>query len=386
MANAQAPAATDAEISAANAAKAAADAEKAAADARKAQADAELAAFKAQVGEVPAGPYHGDVDLRDRAGAMEAALLAAKATNVAATTIATAVKEALASKGKHDVLLYAAGDVPTFKPLVAFRAQTALVGKALADAISASKKADAAAPPERTLAVPPAGAVGVGLDAVNKLLGYFRTDYAIGGIELASDDSVLVQALASRIAKEASVDVRVPGIYDPVPAEPAGAILARLTELSTAGVQARSRVASHEAAAKRFTEAKPPEPAKAAIHQNAADGLKSALTLADGLVAKLGAADDKGVIPLVAASREASIAEALAGGSYLLVVKLHRTGGAYYKKSNLWTFLGGMPLFHMGGAVTGYLLLEGATGKVVASGVVPVHGGFVKAGALEGEL
>jgi hypothetical protein len=45
-----------------------------------------------------------------------------------------------------------------------------------------------------------------------------------------------------------------------------------------------------------------------------------------------------------------------------------------------------MPLFHMGGAVTGYLLLEGATGKVVASGVVPVHGGFVKAGALEGEL
>ena len=51
-------------------------------------------------------------------------------------------------------------------------------------------------------------------------------------------------------------------------------------------------------------------------------------------------------------------------------------------KKNLWTALGGMPLFHMGGAAVSYRLLNGTDGTVAAAGVVPVHGGYVKAGKL----
>ena len=45
-----------------------------------------------------------------------------------------------------------------------------------------------------------------------------------------------------------------------------------------------------------------------------------------------------------------------------------------------------MPLYHMGGSTASYVLLSGKEGRVLASDVVPVHGGFVKAGDVEKEL
>lgn len=382
------------QLAAANAAKALADAEKAASEARKAQAEAALAAFKAQFGDVPASGYTGKVDLKDKAGATESALLAAKATATAAGRIVVALPKATAGK---DFLLFAASEAPNFQALIAFRAQEVLASRVLTDAVKASHQADSEAPEPQPAAkarelAPLVGAVGVGLDAVNKLLGYFRTDYTVGGVDVALDDSLLVQEVAGRIAGSEDRTVRLPAVYSPgVLADPSSEILNTVKTLAERKLEAQDRVPHHEKVAQRFTDeaAKEAEPAKkedlqkkAAVHRKAADGLKAAGVVVDGLFAKLTATDEKGAVPLVTASREAAIAESLAKGAYLLLVKLHKSGGSYYTKSNMWTFFGGMPFFHMGGVVAGFVLLEGPSGKVAKSGVVPVHGGFVKAGDL----
>ncbi|HEY6107201.1 MAG TPA: hypothetical protein VIV59_14550, partial [Anaeromyxobacteraceae bacterium] len=158
------------QTAAANAAKALADAEKAASEARKAQAEAALAAFKAQIGDVPASGYTGKVELKDKPGATEAALLAAKATETAAGQIVTALPEA--TKGK-DFLLFAASEAPSFQALIALRAQEALASRALGDAMNVSHEADSKAPeprPEKVVTfAPPVALAGLALDAVNKL-------------------------------------------------------------------------------------------------------------------------------------------------------------------------------------------------------------------------
>ena len=45
-----------------------------------------------------------------------------------------------------------------------------------------------------------------------------------------------------------------------------------------------------------------------------------------------------------------------------------------------------MPFYHMGGVVVSFVLLNGADGSVEKSGVVPIHGGFVKADKVETHL
>ena len=95
---------------------------------------------------------------------------------------------------KRNILLFAAPEVPNFQALISYRAQITLICKAFTYAELASKKADEEAlkppvlrPPAPPVAiVPPVAAAGLALDAVNKLLGFFRTDYTVGSFE--SDD------------------------------------------------------------------------------------------------------------------------------------------------------------------------------------------------------
>ena len=70
-------------------------------------------------------------------------------------------------------------------------------------------------------------------------------------------------------------------------------------------------------------------------------------------------------------------------GGQLLIVKIQKAGGAHYTKKNMWTLFGGMPFYHMGGVIVSFVLLDGAAGSVAKSGVVPIHGGFVKANKVE---
>ncbi len=78
--------------------------------------------------------------------------------------------------------------------------------------------------------------------------------------------------------------------------------------------------------------------------------------------------------------RELEVWNTLNGNSSLvLIVKMDRTGASSYVQKNLWTTFGKMPFKVMGGAIASYTLFQGTTGAVLASGLVPVHGGFSNA-------
>lgn len=388
--------AMDNQLAASKAAKDLADAEKAAADARKAKADATLAAFKANMGEVPASGYTGDVTLKEKTGIIETALLAAKAVKTAAQRIVDVLPQ---QPAKRIVVLYAAAEVPNFQALIMFRAQIALANKGFADAQKASNDADRkAVPPDFKLEfVPPAAAAGLTLEAANKLLAFFRTDYTVGGVDLTSEDSLLVHALAGLIAgSNKNLDVQLPAVYSPGALSDAGSgILNDLTTLSLLKTGAQDKANRHDKFSARFTEdaGKEVDPEKKAAlldkaktHKAAADTWKAAIGLYDSFFSKLTTVDDKGVAPLANVIRDGVVADVLLKDNLLLLVKLQKFGGAYYTKKNMLTLFGGMPFFHMGGVVASFVLLDGKAGTVQGSGVIPVHGGFVKASDLPQQI
>jgi len=376
-------------VAAAKAAKELADADKAAADAQKAKADASLAALKAQIGDVPDSGIKGEVTIKEKAGIMEAHLLAAKALNEAADRLVTG----LPAGGGKTVLLYASAEVPNFQALLSYKVQVSVVSAAFANAETISDNATAKAPPATEAA--PLAAAGLGLDAVTKLLGFFRSDYTIGGVEVSLDDSALVHGLAGRIAKSGKYKVQLPAVYNAgALSAPTKSIIDQLNVFALKRSDSTARITRHDQRAAKFTEeagqatgsAREVLLAKAKLHKDASDALKAAITVYDSFFGKLTAADDKGLAPLTSVVRESVLADLLAQGNSMLVVKLQKAGGAYYTKKNLWTVFGGMPFYAGGGVVISYALLAGQSGNVEASGLIPVFGGFVKENKLETKL
>jgi hypothetical protein len=390
----------------AKAAKTLADADKAAADARKADAEAQTAALKAIIGEVPASGIKGEVEPKDKAGVTEAGLLAGRSARLAAQGISddlpsgtpsTAINRtaprqeaATGSTAQQVLLLYTVAEAPNFTSLLTYRAQVTLVRDALQEADRLSIETNKQAPPPGPVEVTPEFAltgVGLGLDAASKILGYFRSDYAIGGVQLSFDDSLLLHALAGNDTLRQKYAVRLPAQYNAdALTQPATGVLHDLKLLAQLKAGVSTKLPQHEKAMADFTAqaAKAVEPAKkglltgADLHQKAVVALKGALALNDAFFAKLTSGDDKHSVPLSVVVREDTIARALKDGAALLLIKLQTSGGAYYTKKNLWTFFGRMPFYNMGGVVASYVLMAGPNGQVLKSGVVPIHGGFIK--------
>ena len=361
-----APAPADA-AAAAKTAKDLAEAEKAAAEAKKAQAEAELAALKVSFGEVPSSGISGTVEARDGTGELEAALLAVKAVQEATNTIATSVMTSV-TRGSTIVIVGEA-DVPTFASLRAYETEVALVKEILNKAIAAATPTKEEAVAKE--AVPLPGAAGLALDAASKLLSFFRTDFVVKGLTVSLEDSVAVNAVAGTLAapdyKGRAYTIRVPAVYDPgTLSSSTSFLIADLFELSTLRGQAQSLLKTHD-------------------QTSLANAIQSAIGLMDTWYSKLSTPDAKGIATLAHVVKEKAIADSLDHG-YLLVMKVHKAGGAFMTKKNLWTSLGVMPLYHMGGAAVSFTLFKGRTGRVLISGVVPVHGGFVKAGKIRREL
>jgi hypothetical protein len=373
----------------AKASKDAAEAEKALADVRKANSDAQLAAFKASIGEVPSSGYQGTIDLKSEAGKLEASLLAAKAIQKAANLISDQVGKP--KSAVKTILLCTAAELPKFDAWTTYTVQTSLVETAFATALELTAKAEGE---EARESVPPAAAVGLALDATNKLLGYFRTDYAIGGFEFTLEDSLLADATAKALTS-LDWDVRLPTRFNPEAPSFAESIFRTFTRLTALRLDAPQRQTQHEAEAGRLSGLASKETATdkradlesaAARHLTAASAWKAAIPVYDGVFGKLTTADEKGILPLTTVLREAVMVQHMRKGSPLLLLKIHKSGGAYYTKKNLWTLFGGMPFYHMGGTVVSFVLMNGASGSVTAAGVVPVHGGFVKARRLQATI
>ena len=167
------------QVAAAKAAKEVADAKKAQADAEKASSEAASAAAKAKYGDFTASAYTGAAEMGANAGNAEALLLATVAVRTIAREFATSI-----GKSKPDLkkaLLFTSSTVPDFQALIAFNAQHEsfkAAQKALTEHTKDAPRSDALA---QSLA-----SVGLGLEALNKVLSYFKTDYKFQGIEVAT--------------------------------------------------------------------------------------------------------------------------------------------------------------------------------------------------------
>ena len=385
--------------------KATADLAKAEADASKAKTDADLAAFKARF-EVPTSPYKGDMSLKENAGKTEALLLAAQAVRSAAAAIAESIK----GRAK-EVMLIASADVPTFDNQMRFRVELGIIWKAFADTDRASNDAREAEtkaaefgtrqvqqmPGPQLEAVPPVAAAGLTLEAADKLLGFFKTDYTVGGIDVTLEDATLINELAGRLTR-ADIAVYLPKIFNAIDSLQASAdqvidelerLVARRTEVAAAAAEHERLTTAwiNRAANEADEQKKHAMTAAAEAHNKATSASRKATALYDSWFDKLSSTDDKtAVAPIVAVIKERTMMNALKSGRSLLVVKLHASGGSYYTKKNIWTVFGGMPFFHMGGTVASFALISGNNGTVSAAGTVPVHGGFFKSSELANEI
>jgi hypothetical protein len=373
-------------LSAAKATKEVADAEKAAADARS-------AAFKAKYGGVPDSGVAGDVTLSDKAGTLEMALLAHRAVVDAAKMVAEEVRDKLSvSKpmdtgkggGKGSTLgltlyVYPAGQVPNFQAVANFTVQRDAVKKALEQASDGAESRLRAKEGGQEVAFTPA-MVGAVLESITKLLGFFRSDFKVGGGDITLDDVALVQAVAGQ---DLSARVIVPVLYFPEAVRGAARLVTtELLALSEQQAQAKTLIAQLErliAAKQKQTGAQPPPANQASLEgelvelRRLVDRLRTATGAYDTMLSRLTAPDEATGAML----RDLAVWNGLnEGDGCLLLVKVQRAGGSYYTKKNLLTALGRMPFYVAGGAVVSFTLLTGEDGTVLTSGVLPVHGGF----------
>jgi len=359
------------------------------AEAQKALTDAKSQATLAEyIGTVKAGPYQGNVEMKEKAGAVESKLLAAHAIKIAARRIATAVKE----KSKKKVFIFEAENYPDFQGLHSFRFRMQLIKIGF-------EAAKISIPAEEILeGVPVPAAVSAGLEALSNILGYLKTDYTVGGIDITLDNSLLIFAVAGALAKNQEVQVNIPSIHNSVTTDKA---LTAFTEKFSQFEKMRKLAAEKaerlkdeiaglksDAADKEGDEkvkllAQVDE--KKATLTPLTDVIKSYDTFLSSLVTE----DDDGNLLLTALVQEFAIEKALKDAGTdgaVLLLRLENSGGGYLLKKNLWTGLGAMPLYHMGGATIAYLLIDGSNGKVIDGSVLPVHGGFVKSGDIAGKL
>lgn len=400
---------------------------------RKAVADAELAALNAEKSvaaarlAVPASGVTGTVTLKDDAGSMETALLAGHAVKRAARIVADAVLAALPTSADGNggktvatMLVVTAAELPRFELLQEMLTHRDLVlqslvqGNSEGDAALTRLAAGSELPTvgnelsERT-ATPPApststvvataadglesvAGVGLALQATTALLGFFKSDFEVAGRSVETNDALLARAVAGALVKPESGEapvVHLPGTLDP----------SRVTALAeklrsfTAGVafqrrkaeaargqlhQELDRLAGEDAlitddtpnAAVRRAELT----RRRAGIQSEHDALQKLVVQADAF---LTAPFPEGVNG-AAALREWMLWDRMQQPSVrLLVLKMEQSGGSSYTTKNLWTAFGRMPYHVSAGVVVSYQLFDGVTGALSASGVVPLHGGFI---------
>lgn len=371
----------------------AANTAKANAEARKAQAEADLAALKARMASDVVPPYTGAIIAGANTGTVEGYVLAADAVKGAARVIVARVKES----GSTAVLLMASAEIPTFNSLIGFGLSSTVFDEGYRDAKKAQEELDRSPPPGTRPAppppaVPPVAGTIFGLDALNRMLGFFRSDYSMNGMNIEFDDSILLHALAGELTKQ-GVDTFLPVQFNQPALDIANSpILKTFRSIAEKRAEAVVRAAANEKSyndadtqAKAATGAlKKPWEEYARRHKEVWEKWKGLIALFDSQFAKLGVPDEKGILPIAVLVKEAAIKEVLQQtGARLLIAKSQKSGGSYYTKKNLWTSLGAMPFFAAGGTVASFVLYQGDTGKVLAAGAVPIHGGYKRVDKIE---
>ena len=361
------------------------------ADAAAALATAKANAKIAQeIGIVPAGTYSGAVSLEDKSGTVEALLLASRAVNEASADLVKRLNGAAGGTGfsaTSEIQVFAKTGFSNFERLTAYRLKRDLLLKAMQEARQRAANAlDAVKTPGAT---PPAGAalplVGAGLKALQDLLGFFKTDYEMQGVDVTLNESSVVYAVAGRLAMlDPAPKVRAPAVFEP--STVTATLVNELSGLSSVQSSLEDYTRQVTDALKTIDDAKPPRPELKSELEGAKAQLLAAGIAYQDFMTSYSTAEANGTLPLAALARELGMETALKNdAAFVLLVGLENTGGGYFKKKNLWSGLWGIPLYHMGGATLSYMLFKSG-GIVVAAGVMPYHGGFVRSDAIPKHL
>ena len=362
--------------------------------ARQQHADAATNARIAQsIGTVRNASYTGAVELNDKAGMLEARLLATKAVAAAAAGMTDEIRATVAGR---PVVIAAGTDFKSPERIALYRFRVGMLKKLLDTALAGEESRGGT---ESVAAMP--AVVSAGLEAAGKLLSFFKTDFTIGGIDVTLDESVAMYAVSGALAKEGN-SVKWPALHMPEQRQLAvQSILQDMTDLISLRqrVEARAIQAASDASRAEREASKAPENEKAEIALEIAEyrateaRMKSAMAAYDTFAASLSTSTGTAPEPLAELISDMGLEIALKTGSdnaekgtLLLLVRLEHSGGGYLLKKNLLTGLGAPPLYHMGGAAISYLLVDGRTGAIIRGGTVARHGGYTKSSKMSEAL
>ncbi|HYE88552.1 MAG TPA: hypothetical protein VEA16_19455 [Vicinamibacterales bacterium] len=351
------------------------------------------------IGTVSNASYTGAVELKDKAGMLEAKLLATKAIDQAATRIAGEVVSAAARlrKDKSEVTIVLAPGSSFRSPerLAVYKFRVETLNRIFDRVLPAPKPGDRL---EGAIAVP--AFASAGLEAAGKLLSFFKTDYSVEGVDVSLDESAAMYAIAGALSAHEGVRVKLPLVH--LPEERAKAtqqliddVTGLLTKRQRAAARATLLAADARRAEAELAQAKPEDKAdiqaELAGLQSDEAKLKEAISAYDAFVTSLttpvGTPAREPIADLVAdMALERALTVANGSSPGLLLIRLEASGGGILLKKNLLTGLGAAPLYHMGGAAISYLFLHGASGEVIRGGTVAQHGGFTRSDNMQSAL
>lgn len=322
---------------------------------------AEVEAAKALIPATTIAPLEGTIGVDDKV-TIEPTILAYRAADTVARTIATAITNAVPAGGA--VVVH---DAKTFS--LAARVDILDVQlRHLHDRLAAVLKPPAPAP----LAVPPtmlAPIAGGVVKSIAEIVALFRTNVDYKGRDVSVDQPSFIALVASHLG--AKVQLYVPGSYlpNPVLAGQKG-LLSRLGDVETLRLMLSGRVADYDAKDEKGKAAD-------ALHAGIEDA-RVLLQETDALMKVLAEVDDAtGAATLAALLKAAQLRQVLEE-AHVLEVRAVAAGGTNRTKRNLFT---GGSLSHSGGVVATFTLYDRA-GKVAAAGTYDAYAPLVKNGSI----
>jgi len=380
----------------------------AAAKAKTAAIEAEIAEQKKNFGAIPGQTsITGKSEVKTGAAKAEALLLVSRAADSAAARVATEVGDGFCAREAADdksrqimdskldgrsgvnctVLLLTSLTDLSMAPVDLYEFQLAQLGNLLEVAVRANEEVLATTPDAPAVSEPPSGgrsffpAIGAGLEFASKAGSYFLTDYEFGAVDVTGPDRLVVNAVAGALNRTKCCFFTP----DVLAAAKVGDVAAELAPLATQygtviklSNQSKARAAQltqfQPAAAARLT-------AAAGLADTAAASYKS---FVDALVT---VPQGQTEAPLTRILRARALRDKLApnpqGAPPRILIVSDKQAAAYYTKKNLWTFLGGPPLYTMGGVAISYTLLDGQSRQILGAGSVAKHGGYRSVGQVE---
>lgn len=290
--------------------------------------------LKAQLGTITDSGIKGEAVIDIKAGKAEAMLLGSVALNEIANKFAVQIKRDIPAGAT--LLLFQSSESFDFYELRVFNTSYDLL-----------KKQKEATVDKGVVRFSPAiiASIGPVADMVKNMLSMFKTDYAFSGVDIELADEMLLSALTNSLKKQYSdsITVELPKVYNPSIYKTPDILIEKLANLSQWANETTKRA----------------EEAKTLLTQLAAVDT-----------------DKKGTMFSRVVQQTVLQEKMQQSNTYLVILQPSKLSGSLYTKKSLWSSLGSNPFHVMGGAVASYTALDGISGKVISSMMLPVHGGY----------